>query len=168
MRVRENSLITYNVIKKSHESSIDGSKGPIQRQGVCGEEVKDSKFSWDEWGDNHVADFAEGFILGDLKENPSAFNIAGQFVGGVIPGYGIIGDIRDTGVAISRVIDNKKGSWEGLGLALIGWIPLFGDFLKASRKATKTYSALADISTSAKVIASLEDEAYRRKNPCLK
>lgn len=82
--------------------------------------------------------FSIGAILGDAWDDPSAVASFGQIVIGVIPIVGQIADARDVAVGIHKIWTSggKDGKLQ-TALALIGFIPLLGDGIKAARKAIK-------------------------------
>ena len=76
----------------------------------------------------------------------------GGIVGGLIPGVGLVADIRDLGAAVSHVADGKEGAWFELGASIVGFVP-GGDIAKgiakgvtkgATKTATKIGAEVAD------------------------
>jgi hypothetical protein len=82
--------------------------------------------------------FAMGAILGDAIEDPSISSIIGQIVIGLIPVVGQIADARDVAIGIHKMwsTGGKDGKVQTL-LAAVGFVPLFGDALKAALKGGK-------------------------------
>jgi hypothetical protein len=85
----------------------------------------------------HVNEFMNGALMGDFDAHPdSAAQYAGQFVGGLIPAA----DLRDLVANGYNLATGEVSLGEGLagvGLSLIGAIPLAGDFLKATGNAAR-------------------------------
>ena len=77
-------------------------------------------------------DFAKGITAGDFAKDTGWGGTIGQFVGGLIPIYGQISDVRDTAANIKEVWDNpsSKEAWTGLGMTLLAWVPGIGDAAK--------------------------------------
>jgi hypothetical protein len=82
--------------------------------------------------------FAMGAILGDAIEDPSISSIIGQILIGLIPVVGQIADARDVAIGIHKMwsTGGKDGKLQTL-LAAVGFIPVFGDALKATVKGGK-------------------------------
>jgi len=78
--------------------------------------------------------FVDGLVKGDFSDNDSWSKTGGQVLGGLIPGYGQVADIRDTAAAISDIKNGKPGAWVNFGGALLGWAPGIGDLAKAMIK----------------------------------
>lgn len=74
----------------------------------------------------------DGALLGDFSSESSSPKIAAQIGVGLIPVIGQIADARDTAAALRTVSRGEPGGWGNLGLALAGWIPLAGDFMKSA------------------------------------
>lgn len=81
-----------------------------------------------------VSEFMRGLALGDFAESESLAAVAGQIVGGLIPVYGQLADVRDLVAALKQVAEGKEGAWASLGLAAVGFVPLFGDVVKAGTR----------------------------------
>jgi hypothetical protein len=85
----------------------------------------------------HVNEFVNGAVMGDFDANPdSAAQYAGQVVGGLIPAA----DLRDLVANGYNLATGQVSLGEGLagvGLSLVGAIPLAGDLLKASGQAAR-------------------------------
>lgn len=75
---------------------------------------------------------ASGAVYGDFGESTSWGSVLGQVGAGLIPGVGQAADVRDTGAAVTKIVRGEAGGWTDLGLATLGWIPLFGDGLKGA------------------------------------
>jgi hypothetical protein len=75
-----------------------------------------------EWKDG----FLRGLILGDYSESNSVPTLLGQIVGGVTPGVGTLGDIRDIGANVS------KNDSLGVIFSSIGLFPGMGDLGKSA------------------------------------
>jgi hypothetical protein len=73
----------------------------------------------------------DGVVEGGFSDNKSPVKIVSQIGVGFIPVVGQIADGRDTVAALHKVATGKPDAWSSLGLALLGWIPLGGDTLKA-------------------------------------
>lgn len=81
-----------------------------------------------------ASEFMRGLVLGDFAESESLAAVAGQIVGGLIPVYGQLADVRDLVAALKQVAEGKEGAWASLGLAAVGFVPLFGDMVKAGKR----------------------------------
>jgi len=91
---------------------------------------------------------ASEIIAGDFHEGDTTWTGTGaNVVIGLIPGVGQLADARDTAAAIKNLW--TKPSWGNagmLGLAVVGWVPLFGDVAKGATKVgKKVVSASADV-----------------------
>lgn len=82
-----------------------------------------------------IGSFLEGAILGDFSDNQSWSRTGGQIAMGFVPIAGQIADARDTAAAIGQVWKGEEGGWFNLGTAAIGWVPGFGDAIKAGLRA---------------------------------
>ncbi len=83
-----------------------------------------------------LADFWGGLTRGDFYERSSWAATAGQVLGGVIPYYGQLADIRDTVAAIDAFGDAP--GWRtgaDVGLAIVGYVPGLGDFARGVGRA---------------------------------
>ena len=83
-------------------------------------------------------EFAIGAILGDAFESNSGDATFGQIVIGLIPIVGQIADARDVCVGIYKIYESggKDGKVQ-TAFALIGFVPLFGDWIKRAAKVGK-------------------------------
>lgn len=79
-----------------------------------------------------VRDFFDGLIRGDAAANDNGATIVGQIVGGLIPVYGQLADLRDIGIAITGIVQGREGAGRDLILAGIGVIPGAGDAIKGA------------------------------------
>lgn len=82
----------------------------------------------------------EGAVLGDFKEDPTAMNLVGQVLMGLVPYAGQAADLRDTVHAIGKMTNGgwkEGGNWLNLGLTLLAWVPLLGDGVKVLSKLGK-------------------------------
>jgi hypothetical protein len=77
-----------------------------------------------------AADFSEGLIFGDFSNRNSGAAITGKIVGGFLP----IADLRDIGAASLHIYQGREGAWTGLGLSVLGAVPVAGDWAKSSLK----------------------------------
>lgn len=82
-----------------------------------------------------ISDFVDGFVRGDFSDSAGVGKVAGQIIGGLVPIYGQIADIRDIAAAVVDVAEGKEGGWANLGMATVGAVPGVGDALKAGLKA---------------------------------
>ena len=80
-----------------------------------------------------IGSFFEGLLMGGLANNDSVSATIGGIVGGLIPGVGLVADIRDLGAAIGHVASGKEGAWLELGASVIGFVP-GGDIAKSVAK----------------------------------
>ena len=80
-------------------------------------------------------DVLEGAALGGFSRNDSSAKLIGQFAAGFIPVYGQVCDARDTAAALRKVWRKEPGAWRDLGIALLGWLPGFGDMLRKNGSA---------------------------------
>jgi hypothetical protein len=82
--------------------------------------------------------FAVGAIFGDFFEEDSSSALFGQIFTGVIPIVGQIGDARDTAAGVAKMWESggKDGKLQ-TALALVGFVPLIGDYVKNARKGGK-------------------------------
>jgi hypothetical protein len=100
--------------------------------------------------------FIEGLVKGSLSDNDSWSATLGSVVGGLIPGIGLLADIRDLGAAVAHVTDGRDGAWFELGASIIGFVP-GGDIAKGiARSAQKAMAK-----TAVKVGAELADDAAK-------
>ena len=76
------------------------------------------------------SDFASSFFKGDFSKSTSVSADIGRFVGGFLP----FADARDIGSAAIDVFQGRPGSFGNLGLAVVGFVPVVGDFAKAGLK----------------------------------
>ncbi len=90
-----------------------------------------------------ISDFVDGFVRGDFSGRDGAGKVAGQIIGGLVPIYGQIADIRDIAAAVVDVANGKEGSWANLGMATVGVVPGVGDALKAGIKAGREATQIA-------------------------
>ena len=80
-----------------------------------------------------IGSFFEGLLMGGLANNDSVSATIGGIVGGLIPGVGLVADIRDFGAAVGHVASGKEGAWLELGASVIGFVP-GGDIAKSVAK----------------------------------
>ncbi len=97
-----------------------------------------------------IGSFFEGAIAGDFSDNDSWSKTGGQVAAGFVPVWGQIADARDTAAAIGQVWNGEEGGWLNLGAAAIGWVPGFGDGIKAA------------IRGGDRVVAETAEQAIRR------
>ncbi len=90
-----------------------------------------------------ISDFADGFVRGDFSDRDGAGKVAGQIIGGLVPIYGQIADLRDIAAAVVDVANGKEGGWANLGMATVGVVPGVGDALKAGLKAGREARQIA-------------------------
>jgi RHS repeat-associated protein len=87
---------------------------------------------------------AEQVVEGDFHKGETTWGGVVANVGvGLIPIVGQAADARDT-IANGKNVWNSPSSgaaWGGLGMAAVGWIPLFGDSLKGAGKVGKKVGA---------------------------
>lgn len=79
-------------------------------------------------------------VEGEFHEGETTWGgVVGNVITGVIPGVGQVADARDTSAAAKKVWNSpgSLSSWASLGMAGIGWIPLFGDAIKGGGKVGK-------------------------------
>jgi hypothetical protein len=93
--------------------------------------------------------FWTGVFIGDFdREDDSWWKVVGQTLAGVVPVAGQVADDRDTLAAIDSVWEGRDGAWTDLGMAGIGWVPLFGDLakggLRVGRKGVKAATNVAE------------------------
>ncbi len=86
-------------------------------------------------GNQNVQDFVEGLTLGSFSENDSNAALAGQFVGGLLPGYGKVADFRDLVAAVVHCYEGKEGSAMELAMASLAFWDGPGDWAKAMWRA---------------------------------
>jgi hypothetical protein len=92
--------------------------------------------------------------LGDFHEGKSTWTGTIINVGmGLIPIVGQIADARDTAAAAIKVWEKPSSAlaWTGLGMAIVGWIPLVGDAAKGTTKVGRKVTA--KVEQNAEVIA---------------
>jgi hypothetical protein len=78
--------------------------------------------------------------LGDFHQGESTWTGTLINVGvGMIPIVGQVADARDTAAAATKVWEKPTSAlaWAGLGMAIVGWIPLLGDAAKGATKASR-------------------------------
>ncbi len=92
----------------------------------------------------------DGAIEGDFSKNQSSVKAATQIGVGLIPIAGQAADLRDTAAALNQVSAGENGGWSNMAFALLGWIPLAGDFAKSVRRSglRATVSAVREAFTS--------------------
>jgi RHS repeat-associated protein len=86
---------------------------------------------------NTVSSVVDQVIEGDFHEGDTTWGgVAGNVGVGLIPYVGQAADARDTVANAKKVWDNPSSgwAWAGLGMAVVGWVPLFGDALKGTGK----------------------------------
>ncbi|MCI0398150.1 MAG: hypothetical protein L0322_24915, partial [Chloroflexi bacterium] len=85
---------------------------------------------------SELEQFAIGAIIGDFMDDPSGTMIMGQIVIGCVPIVGQIADARDVAAGIAKMwqTGGKDGKLQ-TALALVGFIPVFGDAVKLSKEA---------------------------------
>jgi RHS repeat-associated protein len=87
--------------------------------------------------------FMEGLVKGNLSDNDSWSATLGSVVGGLIPGVGLVADIRDLGAAVAHIAEGRDGAWLEMGAAVIGFVP-GGDIAKGiAKSATKATTKAA-------------------------
>ena len=76
-----------------------------------------------------------GALMGDFNDDPTFWSDVGQIVTGLIPIAGQLGDARDLIHALDDIFNREGyrriGSWAGLVLIVIGFIPGVGDAIKS-------------------------------------
>ena len=91
-----------------------------------------------------IEEFAVGAIFGDAFEDPTVASTTGQIIIGCIPIVGQIADARDVAIGIHKIWSTGgKTGWAQTGLALVGFIPILGDYIKSAAKAGKKAVAKA-------------------------
>jgi RHS repeat-associated protein len=100
--------------------------------------------------------FVDGLVKGNLSDNDSWSATLGSVVGGLIPGVGLVADIRDLGAAVGHIAEGKEGAWLELGASVIGFVP-GGDIAKGIAKGVTK----ATTKTAAKVGVELMDDAAK-------
>lgn len=117
------------------------------------------------WGSVKSAgsSFADGAIKGDFSNDNSAAGIAGQLIGGLMPGTGIrdaaanVIDMRENGVSL--------GGMASLGINLFSEVPLFGDMAKLAYKGTvKTIDGVATAAKASEKVADLSKGLDKAKD----
>ena len=98
--------------------------------------------SW--WITDRLGEIFDGVVYGDLSDEENLTKSLAQIGTGLTPVVGQIADARDTYAAARNIVRGKEGAWSDLGFAIVGWVPLFGDSIKAARGATKTVLRQAD------------------------
>jgi hypothetical protein len=83
-------------------------------------------YSYDQTGNELTADFLCGVVLGDFYESNTYSALVGQIVGGVLPGYGTFGDVRDI------IANVTKEDSLGVILSAVGLFPALGDLGKTA------------------------------------
>ena len=93
------------------------------------------------------AAFVDGLLRGDLNRQGYAAaghelaRGAGQLLSSVL----ILGDIRDAGVAVDRLVGSGgRGGWGDLILAAAGFVPIAGDLAKGAKGAARSLDAADD------------------------
>jgi hypothetical protein len=76
----------------------------------------------------------DGVFKGDFSSNDSKTKTVAQIGVGLVPFVGQAADVRDTAAALHDVKKGRSGGWSNLGFALVGWVPLAGDFAKSVHK----------------------------------
>jgi hypothetical protein len=98
-------------------------------------------------------EFAIGAIFGDAFEVDSGMATFGQITIGMIPIVGQIADARDVCVGIHKMwtSDFKDGKAQ-TGLALVGFVPVFGDWIKRGARVSKGAPIAVRKAASAKAV----------------
>jgi hypothetical protein len=83
-----------------------------------------------------VEQFAVGAFFGDVVEDPSVTMTVGQIIIGCIPIVGQIADARDVVAGMYKMwkTGGKDGKLQTM-LAMVGFVPFFGDAVKSAKKA---------------------------------
>ena len=90
--------------------------------------------------------------LGDFHEGEATWTGTLINVGvGLIPFVGQVADARDTAAAATKVWNQPTSglAWAGLGIAIVGWVPLFGDAAKGGTKALRKAGTKLEINPAA-------------------
>lgn len=90
--------------------------------------------------------------LGDFHEGQSTWTgTLTNVVVGVIPIAGQVADARDTAAAVKKVWSQPTSgwAWAGLGMAIIGWIPLLGDAAKGGTKVVRKAATKVETKSAA-------------------
>jgi hypothetical protein len=96
-------------------------------------------FSW--------SNFGQELLFGNFHKGETTWaGTLGNVGIGLIPIVGQIADARDTAAAVGEVWDNPSSwaAWGGLGLAVVGWVPLLGDGIKGGVKIGRKVLGSAD------------------------
>ena len=109
----------------------------------------------------HVEQFLWGAVIGDYFEDATAASTLGAIVGGISP-LGWAGDIRDTyrGLTLILAGEYKQGIID-TAFAMLGFIPLAGDFAKKVLKRPAQEAATELAKATREVIQGLEKSAKR-------
>ncbi len=129
--------ILAQILKPSRLAKV-GQRGNFINGVVMAPTVSGESGSSRVWGtlQSFGEDIADGAIMGDFSDNSSPTKTVSQIGVGLIPVVGQIADGRDTIAAAKKVMEGKPGSWLDLGLAVIGWLPGIGDWIKGAGKTT--------------------------------
>ena len=96
-------------------------------------------------------------ILGEFSDDVTIQGTVGEIVVGIIPVAGQVADARDL------IANIKKGDVEGITLSAIGFVPIIGDIVKRSKKATKAATeglqAFKKLGKAGDIIAKYGDDA---------
>ncbi|MDQ3686862.1 MAG: hypothetical protein M3430_14890 [Acidobacteriota bacterium] len=79
-----------------------------------------------------LPDMVRGAVGGDFVERQTTGTVIGQVAGGLVPGLGQAGDVRDLTAAGGAVARGEEGSAWRLGIAAVGVLPL-GELLRLRR-----------------------------------
>ena len=81
-----------------------------------------------------VSDLFTGAVKGSYSKAQNGAVLTGQIAAGMIPIVGQAADARDTIAALQKVERGVDGGKLELGLAILGWVPLVGDWIKGAGK----------------------------------
>jgi hypothetical protein len=90
--------------------------------------------------------------LGEFHDGQSTWTGTLINVGvGLIPVVGQVADARDTAAAAKKVWNQPTSglAWAGLGMAIVGWVPLVGDAVKGGTKVVRKAATKVEIKPAA-------------------
>ncbi len=109
------------------------------------------------WGSVKSAgsSFADGAVKGDFSKDDSLAGLAGQVIGGFVPGTGI----RDAAANVVEMRENGV-TWGGVasfGINVFSEVPLIGDAVKLASKGSKVAKAVDKAADASKALDKVSD-----------
>ncbi len=98
-------------------------------------------------------------LLGDFSNKETTWTGVGAQVALGLTPAGVLADVRDIAANATKIYDNPNSlsAWGGLGAAIVGVVPLAGDFIKGALKVGKR----ATVKTSTNLLESATKSGAR-------